>query len=41
MNVEPTEAEKARAARAQVILYVVMAILIALPFLVYWLKHRH
>jgi hypothetical protein len=34
---EPTDAEKAKARRAQVILYGVMAALILLPALLYWL----
>jgi hypothetical protein len=37
---EPTEAEKAKAHRAQVILYVVMGIFLLAPFVVYWIRRR-
>jgi hypothetical protein len=37
---EPTEAEKAKAFRHQVILYLVMAVFVAAPFIFYWLKRK-
>ncbi len=37
---EPTEAEKAKAFRAQLILYVVMGLMVLAPFVVYWLRGR-
>lgn len=37
MEMEPTEAQKAKAQRAQTILYIVMAILIAAPLVLFWL----
>jgi hypothetical protein len=37
---QPTEEEKARAHRAQVILYLVMGVFILLPLVVYWVRQR-
>ena len=35
------EAQKAKAARAQVILYVIMALFVIAPFILYWFSRRH
>ncbi len=40
MEMEPTQAQKAKAARAQLILYVVMGIFVLLPFVIYWLRRK-
>ncbi len=37
---EPNEAEKAKAHRAQTIIYVVMGVFILLPLVIYWFKRR-
>ena len=37
---EPTEAQKAKARRAEVILYAVMGILILAPLILYWIFGR-
>jgi hypothetical protein len=37
---EPTEEEKSKAFRTQILLYVIMGVFIALPFLVAWLRRR-
>lgn len=37
---EPTEAEKARAHRAQLIIYVVMGVFIVLPLVIAWLRRK-
>jgi len=33
----PTEAEKAKGRRAQMVLYAVMALFVALPFVLFWI----
>ena len=40
METELTQAQKAKAWRAQLILYVVMGIFVVLPFVVYWLRGK-
>jgi hypothetical protein len=40
MEMEPTQAQKAKAQRAQLILYLVMGIFVLLPFVVYWLRRK-
>ena len=37
---EPTEAEKAKAFRTQILLYVIMGIFIFAPLVIYWLRRR-
>ncbi len=37
---DPTEAAKAKAFRAQMLLYLIMGIFIFAPLVVYWLRHR-
>jgi len=39
-EMEPTEAEKLKARRVQTLLYMLMAILIGLPALIYFLRLR-
>jgi hypothetical protein len=40
VDMEPTAAEKAKAFRAQLILYLVMALFVAAPFIFYWLRRK-
>jgi hypothetical protein len=40
METEPTQAQKAKAWRAQLILYAVMGIFVLLPLVFYWLKRK-
>jgi hypothetical protein len=37
---EPTEEEKAKAFRSQLLLYLIMGIFIFAPFVLYWMRRR-